>query len=94
MWYLVFFVVPLIVIVVYSFGYKPPATAASSIGLDRLSFDNYANTFSDTFNRTFIATIRIAVTGTRPVPAGRFPPRLFSRHPYQPRDGGECSSVW
>ncbi|MGI8516034.1 MAG: ABC transporter permease [Acidimicrobiia bacterium] len=63
-WYLAFFVVPLIVIVVYSFGYKPPATAASSIGLDRLSFDNYTNTFSDTFNRTFIATIRIAVTGT------------------------------
>ena len=63
-WYFVFFVVPLIVIVVYSFGYKPPSTASSSIGLDRLSFDNYANTFSDTFNRTFIATIRIAVTGT------------------------------
>ncbi len=54
----------LIVIVLYSFGYKPPANAASSIGLDRLSFDNYSNTFSDTFNRTFIATIRIAVTGT------------------------------
>ena len=63
-WYLLFFVVPLIVIVVYSFGYKPPSTAASSIGLDRLSFDNYTNTFSDTFNRTFIATIRIAVIGT------------------------------
>ena len=26
-WYIAFFVVPLIVIVVYSFGYKPPATA-------------------------------------------------------------------
>jgi len=63
-WYLLFFVVPLIVIVVYSFGYKPPSTAATSIGLDRLSFDNYTNTFSDTFNRTFIATIRIAVIGT------------------------------
>ena len=63
-WYVGFFVVPLLVIVLYSFGYKPPATAASSIGLDRLSFDNYANTFSDTFNRTFVATIRIAVVGT------------------------------
>jgi spermidine/putrescine transport system permease protein len=63
-WYILFFVVPLIVIVVYSFGYKPPSTASSSIGLDRLSWDNYANTFSDTFNRTFVATIRIAVTGT------------------------------
>ena len=63
-WYVLFFVVPLIVIVIYSFGYKPPATAASSIGLDRLSFDNYSNTFSDTFNRTFVATMRIAVIGT------------------------------
>ena len=63
-WYIAFFIVPLIVIVVYSFGYKPPSTAASSIGLDRLSFDNYTNTFSDTFNQTFIATIRIAVIGT------------------------------
>lgn len=63
-WYVGFFVVPLLVIVLYSFGYKPAADAASSIGLDRLSFDNYSSTFSDTFNRTFIATIRIAVTGT------------------------------
>lgn len=63
-WYAGFFVVPLLVIVLYSFGYKPAADAASSIGLDRLSFDNYSSTFSDTFNRTFIATIRIAVTGT------------------------------
>jgi spermidine/putrescine transport system permease protein len=63
-WYFGFFVVPLLVIVLYSFGYKPAADAASSIGLDRLSFDNYSNTFSDTFNRTFIATIRVAVTGT------------------------------
>ena len=63
-WYVAFFVVPLLVIVLYSFGYKPAADAASSIGLDRLSFDNYSNTFSDTFNQTFLATMRIAVIGT------------------------------
>ncbi len=63
-WYGAFFIVPLMVIVVYSFGYKPPVESASSIGLDRLSLDNYANTFSDTFNRVFIATIRVAMVGT------------------------------
>ena len=40
-WYLAFFVVPLAFIVVYSFGYKPPINSGSSIGLDRLSLDNY-----------------------------------------------------
>jgi spermidine/putrescine transport system permease protein len=63
-WYLTFFVVPLLVIIWYSFGYKPPVASGRTIGLDRLSFDNYANTFSATFNQTFAATIRIATIGT------------------------------
>jgi spermidine/putrescine transport system permease protein len=64
-WYLVFFVAPIIVIVIYSFGYKPPiATATSSIGLDRLSFDNYSRIFSPAFIVTFWVTMRVAVIGT------------------------------
>lgn len=64
-WYLLFFVLPLLVILVYSFGYKPPVgTSQSSIGLDRLSFDNYRNTLSPTFIVTFVATMRVAIVGT------------------------------
>ncbi|HEX9993084.1 MAG TPA: ABC transporter permease [Acidimicrobiales bacterium] len=63
-WYLLFFVVPLSVIGWYSLGYKPPVTAGKAIGLDRLSFDNYADTVSDTFLDTFTATMRTSITGT------------------------------
>jgi spermidine/putrescine transport system permease protein len=63
--YALFFLVPLAVIIVYSFGYKPAlGTSSSSIGLDRLSTSNYTNTFSDTFFTTFWATIRVALIGT------------------------------
>jgi spermidine/putrescine transport system permease protein len=60
-----FFVIPLAFIVVYSFGYKPViGTSSSSIGLDKLSADNYSRTFSDTFVTTFWASVRVAITGT------------------------------
>ena len=63
--YAAFFLVPLGVIVVYSFGYKPAiGTSSSSIGLDVLSTKNYSATFSDAFNSTFWATLRVAMTGT------------------------------
>jgi spermidine/putrescine transport system permease protein len=64
-WYAVFFVLPLAIIVVYSFGYKPGATASSSIGLDRLSLDNYRTALGDeVFASTFAATLRVAAIGT------------------------------
>jgi spermidine/putrescine transport system permease protein len=65
-WYLLFFLLPLLVILVYSFGYKPAGVdARSSIGLDRLSFDNYAQVVGDdTFATIFQATLRISVVGT------------------------------
>jgi spermidine/putrescine transport system permease protein len=64
-WYLLFFVVPLAFIVVYSFGYKPAlGTSSSSIGLDRLSTSNYSRTFSDTFVSTFWASVRVSIIGT------------------------------
>jgi spermidine/putrescine transport system permease protein len=64
-WYLWFFIVPLAVIVWYSFGYKPAVgTSGSSIGLDRLSFDNYAVVLQPPFGATFLATLRVAALGT------------------------------
>lgn len=65
-WYLVFFMLPLLVIVLYSFGYKPTGVAArSSIGLDRLSLDNYGEVVGDrTFATVFQVTLRISVVGT------------------------------
>jgi spermidine/putrescine transport system permease protein len=64
-WYLLFFLVPLAFIIVYSFGYKPAlGTSSSSIGLDRLSTDNYSRAFSHTFVSTFWASVRVSITGT------------------------------
>jgi spermidine/putrescine transport system permease protein len=64
-WYLAFFVVPLAFIVVYSFGYKPPVnTSRSSIGLDRLSLDNYRNALEGDLFEVFVRTLRISIVGT------------------------------
>lgn len=65
-WYLLYFLVPLAIIVYYSLGYKPAISPTESrpIGLDRLSFDNYRETFSDVFVSTFRATVTIALVGT------------------------------
>jgi spermidine/putrescine transport system permease protein len=64
-WYLAFFVVPLAFIIVYSFGYKPPVnTSSSSIGLDRLSLDNYRNALEGSLFDVFTRTLRISILGT------------------------------
>jgi spermidine/putrescine transport system permease protein len=64
-WYLLFFIIPLTVIGIYSLGYKPAiGTSASAIGLDELSLERYRETFSATFVDTFWATLRVAVIGT------------------------------
>lgn len=63
-WYLAFFVVPLAFIVVYSFGYKPPINSGSSIGLDRLSLDNYRNALEGDLFEVFVRTLRISIIGT------------------------------
>jgi spermidine/putrescine transport system permease protein len=64
-WYLAFFVVPLGFIVVYSFGYKPPINSSgSSIGLDRLSLDNYRNALTGDLFEVFTRTLRISLLGT------------------------------
>ncbi len=64
-WYLGFFVVPVMVIVWYSFGYKPPVNSGQGpIGTDHLSLQNYRDALSDTFFKTFQNTFRVAVVGT------------------------------
>ena len=64
-WYLGFFVVPLMVIVVYSFGYKPPVnTGRGPIGYDHLSLENYRDALSDDVLQDVPDTFRIAIIGT------------------------------
>jgi spermidine/putrescine transport system permease protein len=64
-WYLLFFILPLAVIGVYSLGYKPALGASTgSIGLDELSLERYRETMSDTFIDTFRGTLRVALMGT------------------------------
>ena len=64
-WYLGFFVVPVMVIVWYSFGYKPPVNAGRGpIATDHLSLQNYRDALSDTFFKTFQNTFSVAIIGT------------------------------
>ncbi|HTN79584.1 MAG TPA: ABC transporter permease [Acidimicrobiales bacterium] len=64
-WYLGFFLVPTMVIVWYSFGYKPPVNSGrGAIATDKLSLQNYRDALSDTFFKTFQNTFRVAVIGT------------------------------
>lgn len=61
-WLLIFFVAPIGMVVVFSFGYKPSIFATHS--LDRLSFDRYIEAFSPAFFSTFMNTLWIGVLGT------------------------------
>ena len=57
-----FFAVPVLFIFWYSFGYKPDIYR--TIATDRLSFDRYVESFSDTFRTVFSGTLQISVVGT------------------------------
>ncbi|WP_295012134.1 ABC transporter permease [uncultured Microbacterium sp.] len=61
-WLLVFFVVPIGVVIWYSFGYKPSIFATNAN--DRLSFDRYVEALSPTFFATFQNTLWVGVVGT------------------------------
>lgn len=77
-WYALFFVAPIVFIVLYSFGAKNAlSTSGVPVDLGSLSFDNYRSAFSDTFFKTFRATIRIAVTATVLCAAIGFPVAYF-----------------
>lgn len=59
---LFFFILPVALVVWYSFGYKPDAFTTHA--MDQLSFDRYAEVMQPTFLSTFLATLRISVVGT------------------------------
>ncbi|SDT13378.1 spermidine/putrescine transport system permease protein [Brevibacterium siliguriense] len=59
---LFFFIIPLALIVFYSFGYKPDQFTA--IATDHLSFGRYPEAMSSSFVSTFFATLRISLLGT------------------------------
>ena len=63
-WWTFFFVIPLLWIILYSFGAKPTGSIASPVVLDTLSFDNYGQALSDVFFRVFRITMRTAGLGT------------------------------
>lgn len=59
---LFFFVVPIALVLWYSFGYKPDIFSAHAN--DKLSFDRYVEAMDPTFFGTFLNTLRIGVVGT------------------------------
>jgi spermidine/putrescine transport system permease protein len=61
-WLVVFFVVPIGVVVWYSFGYKPSIFATNAN--DKLSFDRYIEALSPTFFATFQNTLWVGIAGT------------------------------
>ncbi|MFK3677632.1 ABC transporter permease [Microbacterium sp. NPDC090218] len=61
-WLLVFFVAPIGMVIVFSFGYKPSIFATHA--LDHLSFDRYVEALSPTFFSTFLNTLWIGILGT------------------------------
>jgi spermidine/putrescine transport system permease protein len=64
-WWMVFFVIPLAWIVIYSFGAKPEAGEGTGpVTLAYLSFDNYWAALSEVFFRVFRITMRTAGIGT------------------------------
>jgi spermidine/putrescine transport system permease protein len=63
-WWTFFFVIPLLWIIVYSFGAKPTGATAGPVVLDTLSFDNYGQAVSEIFFRVFHITMRTAGLGT------------------------------
>lgn len=61
-WLLFVFVLPVALVVYYSFGYKPDLF--STYATDELSLDRYREAMSETFLATFRHTLQIGVVGT------------------------------
>jgi spermidine/putrescine transport system permease protein len=61
-WFILFFAIPVLWIVYYSFGYKPDIF--STIATDKLSFGRYGEALSGTFLKTFRNTLQISILGT------------------------------
>ena len=63
-WYGFFYAIPVLFVVINSFGYKPGVNQKGSVRLDRLSFDNYRDIWTVQFRRVFSNTMVIAGTAT------------------------------
>lgn len=61
-WLLLFFVAPVLMVVYFSFGYKPGIFGTHAT--DILSFDRYVEALSPTFFTTFQNTLWVGVAGT------------------------------
>ncbi len=61
-WVVFFVVLPTTLIIYYSFGYKPDLFTA--VSTDRLSLDQYRETFDATLFNTFWNTLQIGIVGT------------------------------
>jgi spermidine/putrescine transport system permease protein len=61
-WFVLFFAIPVLWIVYYSFGYKP--NIFKPIATDKLSLDRYSEAISPEFLRVFKQTLGISLLGT------------------------------
>jgi spermidine/putrescine transport system permease protein len=62
LFFVLFFAIPVLLIVWYSFGRKPDIYQV--IATDQLSFHRYTESFSPTFRSVFTGTLRISIVGT------------------------------
>ena len=62
--FVVFFAIPVLWILYYSFGYKPSFLSGEPIATDQLSISRYGEALSGTFFLTFKNTFQISVIGT------------------------------
>jgi spermidine/putrescine transport system permease protein len=63
-WYGFFYALPVLLMILNSFGYKPRVGEKGYVRLDKLSFDNYRNVWTQDFRGVFFSTMRIAGTAT------------------------------
>jgi spermidine/putrescine transport system permease protein len=83
-WYLAFFVVPLIVVLVNSFGTKVPRTAGD-VDLNPLTLERYREAFNATFFDVMKQTLRTSIIGTALCLLIGFPTAYFIATKVAPR---------
>ena len=65
MWYLFFFILPIVLIVWYSFGTKNTASGGGvPVSMGNKTLQNYRDAFSPTFFQVFKTTVRVSVIAT------------------------------
>jgi len=63
-WYAAFFVLPILWIVLYSFGTKDTARLPVPVDMNHIGLQNYRQAFGETFFQVFRSTIKISVLAT------------------------------